>query len=78
MDCYIGQILWFAFDFEVQGFMKCDGRTLQVGQNQALFSLLGNKYGGNVHNGTFMIPNLKAEIGSYQICVAGIYPCRKD
>lgn len=75
MDFFIGQIIWFAFDYEVTGFVKCDGRTLEINRNQALFSLLGTKYGGD---GTtnFKLPNLNMETGSLQICINGIYPSR--
>jgi len=64
-----------AFDFEMRGFMKCDGRTLDISQYPALYSLIGNKYGGNGST-NFMLPNLKAETGSYQIYLDGIYPSR--
>lgn len=75
MDFFLGQIIWFAFDYEVEGFLKCDGRTLEVRQYQALFSLLFNKYGGDGMN-NFKIPNLSTETGSYQICINGLYPTR--
>ncbi len=52
--------------------MKCDGRTLDIAQYPALYSLIGNKYRGN-ETTNFMLPNLKAETGSYQICLNGIY-----
>jgi len=75
MDFFWGQIIWVAFDFEINGFMKCDGRALSISQNQALYSLIGTKYGGDgVTN--FMLPDIKAETGSYQICIQGIYPSR--
>ncbi|MFA6873234.1 MAG: phage tail protein [Bacteroidaceae bacterium] len=75
MDFFWGQIIWVAFDFEINGFMKCDGRTLQISEHQALYSLIGNKYGGNGMT-NFMLPNIKTETGSYQICIQGIYPSR--
>lgn len=75
MDFLWGQIIWVAFDFEIEGFMKCDGRTLQISQNQALYSLIGNEYGGD-GLASFMIPKLKTKIGSYQICTKGVYPPR--
>lgn len=75
MDFLIGQILWVAFDFEMKGFMKCDGRALPINQYQALFSLIGIKYGGDGRS-SFELPALNAETGSYQICVQGIFPMR--
>ncbi len=75
MDFFLGQIIWVAFDFEINGFMKCDGRSLPISQNQALYSLIGTKYGGDGVT-IFMIPDMKTETGSYQICIQGIYPSR--
>ncbi len=75
MDYFIGQIVWFAFDFEVDGFLRCNGQSLLVMRYQALFSLIETKYGGDGRT-TFCIPTLKTESGSYQICYRGIYPPR--
>ena len=44
---YLGQIEAFAFNFAPTGWLPCDGRTLPINQNQALFSLLGINYGGD-------------------------------
>jgi microcystin-dependent protein len=44
---YLGQIEAFAFNFPPSGWLPCDGRTLPIMQNQALFSLLGTTYGGD-------------------------------
>ncbi len=75
MDFFIGQIIWVAYNFEINGFMLCDGRSLPIMQYQALFSLLGTKYGGDGRT-VFNLPNLTTESGSYQICINGIYPAR--
>lgn len=76
MEEILGMVKLFAGNFAPLGFMKCDGQTLSISQNQALFSILGTTYGGN---GTvnFVLPKLAAPEGmSYVICVAGIYPPR--
>lgn len=44
---YLGQIEAFAFDFAPVGWLPCNGATLPINQNQALFSLLGTTYGGD-------------------------------
>lgn len=59
MDCYIGTILPWAVDYAPQDWLLCQGQLLPVAQYQALFSLLGTKYGGDGVS-TFALPNLKA------------------
>ncbi len=58
-DPFLGEIQIYAFNFAPRGWAFCNGQTLPVAQNQALFALLGTTYGGN---GTtnFLIPNLQA------------------
>jgi microcystin-dependent protein len=58
---YLGQIEAFAFNFAPTGWLPCDGRTLPINQNQALFALLGTTYGGDGMR-TFGLPKL-APIG---------------
>jgi microcystin-dependent protein len=55
---FIGQILWVAFDVVPKGWAPCDGRTLPISQNQALFTLIGTTYGGNGQT-TFALPDLR-------------------
>ncbi len=79
MDYLMGHILLFPYNFVPQGFMLCNGATLNITQNSALFSLIGNKFGGNGST-TFMLPNLantSAVAGmEYYIATMGIYPTR--
>lgn len=58
MDPFVGEIRMCAFAFAPQGWALCQGQILQVMQNQALFSLLGNKYGGDGRT-TFALPDLR-------------------
>lgn len=67
---YLGEIRWFAFNVIPNGYLPCDGRTLPINQNQALYALLGNTYGGNGTT-TFGIPNLQ---GRCVIHYSGDYP----
>ncbi len=55
---YIGEIIAMACNFAPAGFLPCDGRLLPIQSNQALFSLLGNTYGGN-GSVNFAIPDLR-------------------
>ena len=68
---YIGQLIDVAFDFAPPGFVKCDGTIYPCTYYPALFSLIGNKYGGDGKT-TFAVPNKPG----YCICVDGIYPSR--
>jgi microcystin-dependent protein len=38
---FLGQIQTFGFNFPPRGWAKCDGQLLPIGNNQALFALLG-------------------------------------
>lgn len=79
MDPLLGQIQLFAFGFVPSYWMMCDGRILNVSAYQALFSLIGNKFGGNGST-TFALPNLNTATPFpgmvYCISVQGIYPSR--
>jgi microcystin-dependent protein len=57
-DPYLGEICTFAFDYCPEGFVEADGRLLAVNANQALLSLLANRYGGDgITN--FAVPDLR-------------------
>ena len=47
MDEYIGTIKAFGFNFAPRGWALCNGATIPIAQNTALFSLLCTFYGGN-------------------------------
>ena len=54
---FIGEICTFAFSYCPQGFVNADGRLLPLQQNQALYALLGTRYGGDGRT-TVGVPNL--------------------
>jgi microcystin-dependent protein len=58
MDVYMGTISAFAFNYAPVGWLLCDGRELNVRDYQALYSLLGNMYGGT-EGSTFKLPDLR-------------------
>jgi microcystin-dependent protein len=70
---YIGQIQPFGFNFNPQGWAFCNGATLPIQQNTALFSLLGTQYGGNGQT-TFQLPNLAGRAGCQQGSGPGLTP----
>lgn len=57
-DPFIGQICTFVFDYCPDGFVEANGQLLPVNANQALFSLLSNRYGGNGST-NFAVPDLR-------------------
>lgn len=79
MDYLLGQILLFPFNFAPMGFMLCNGASLSIMQNSALYSLIGNKFGGDGRT-NFNLPNLtntSAVSGmEYYIATQGMYPTR--
>lgn len=73
---FIGVVKLFAGSYAPEGYLDCDGRTIRIMENQALFSILGTTYGGDGHT-TFGLPKLDP-VGHcrHVICVRGIYPSR--
>jgi microcystin-dependent protein len=65
MDQFIGEIEIFAFNFAPRGWAQCNGQTLSIQQNQALFALIGTTFGGN-GTSTFMLPNLQGMLAMGQ------------
>jgi len=58
---FIGEIRPFAFNFAPRGWAACDGATLAIATNQALFAILGTTYGGNGQT-TFQLPDLRGRV----------------
>jgi microcystin-dependent protein len=56
-DPFLGEIRIFAGNFAPSSWALCQGQSLSISQNTALFSLLGTTYGGNGVS-TFNLPNL--------------------
>jgi microcystin-dependent protein len=79
MDYILGTIVLYAYTFDPYGWYKCDGRSLPISENEALYSLLGSTYGGDDRT-YFNLPNM---LGlepmpnmSFYICLWGVYPTR--
>ncbi|GAB3521500.1 phage tail protein [Emticicia fontis] len=61
MEEYLGMIKMFAGNYAPQGYLLCEGQTLTVQQYTALYSLIGNTYGGQ--NGVnFKLPDLRGRM----------------
>ncbi|WP_433748566.1 InlB B-repeat-containing protein [Paenibacillus amylolyticus] len=77
-DPYLGEIRLFPYRAVPTGWMPARGQTLSLTQNTALYSLLGNKYGGDGKS-TFALPNLTnaaSEGMGYYIAMNGVFPSR--
>ncbi len=57
----LGTIMPWPVDFAPAGWAFCDGRLQSISQNQALYSLIGNMYGGNGIV-TFALPDLRGRV----------------
>jgi microcystin-dependent protein len=51
----------FGGNFAPKNYALCNGQTLAINQNQALFALIGTMYGGNGVT-TFLLPNLQSAL----------------
>ncbi|MBN7773271.1 phage tail protein [Clostridium aminobutyricum] len=80
IDYYVGGIVLFPYSFNLSGWLPCEGQEIQIIQYQALYTLIGTKFGGNGST-TFKLPNLTgAEPISgmrYYIAMTGIFPSRQ-
>jgi microcystin-dependent protein len=55
-DAFIGTIFMWPLSWAPVGYAFCQGQAIAVNENQALYSLIGNMYGGNSTN--FNLPDL--------------------
>jgi microcystin-dependent protein len=60
MDAYLGEVRAVGFNFAPRNWAFCSGQILPISQNTALFSLLGNTYGGDGKT-NFALPNLNGQ-----------------
>jgi microcystin-dependent protein len=70
---FIGEIQLYGFNFNPKGWAFCNGATMPISQNTALFSLLGTNYGGNGQT-TFQLPNFAGRAGCAQGQGPGLSP----
>lgn len=60
-DAFIGEIRMFPFGYAPIGWIVCSGQQVGLMQNQALYSLLGSRFGGD-NKTYFNVPNLNGRI----------------
>src|ERR1700753_2853952 len=58
---FLGQVIAVGFNFVPQGWLPCNGTTVPISENQALFALLGTTYGGDGVS-TFGLPDLRGRV----------------
>ena len=58
MDPYIGEIRLFPWGKIPDGWAACNGAEFRIHDNQALYTVIGNTYGG-VAGATFKLPDLR-------------------
>lgn len=63
---YLGEISMYAFTFAPLDWLNCNGGLIAISQNESLFSLLSDKFGGDGRT-TFGLPNMnsRAPVGAY-------------
>lgn len=83
VEPFLGQVMVFAGNFCPVGWLPANGQILSAQSYSALYSLLGNTYGGQYPN-TFALPNAApfttlTSGASMLVCIAangGVYPQR--
>jgi len=64
-EAFIGEIRFFSFNYAPNGWATCDGQTLPINQNQALFALIGTIYGGDgISN--FKLPDFRGRVMTHR------------
>ncbi len=63
-DPFIGEIRLFGGDFAPIYWALCDGRAIPNSQNEPLFTLIGNTYGGDDQH--FKLPDLRGRFPIHQ------------
>lgn len=61
MDYYVGEIRLFAGNYAPEGWAFCDGSLLTILGHEALYSLIGTRFGGDGSK-TFALPNLAGRL----------------
>lgn len=72
---YIGEIIPMLVSLPTNRWIPANGLTLPINQNQALFSLLGTKFGGDGQV-NFNVPNLNSSQSAlvYYVANTGVFP----
>jgi microcystin-dependent protein len=58
---FLSELRMVSFNFAPKGWAMCNGQTLPINQNQALFSLLGTTFGGDGRT-NFKLPDVRGRV----------------
>lgn len=77
MEPILGQIQLLPYSYAPTNWALCNGQTLEISKNTALYALLGTKFGGDGHI-TFALPNMKSTTTdvNYFIALKGTFPAK--
>lgn len=71
MDPILGSVFLWPLPWAPKGFALCQGQLLNIKTNVALYSLIGNKYGGDGVN-TFALPDFRGRCAVNENLTTGI------
>lgn len=83
VDSYMGEVCGTAATYCPDGTLPANGQTVQIRQYQALYALLGTRFGGDGKS-TFGLPNLRDNmpqpLASLTYCIVerGLWPPRVE
>lgn len=60
-DPFTGEIRALAFTFPPQNWSQCNGQQVLINQNNVLYAIIGNIYGGDLQN-YYNLPNMMGRI----------------
>lgn len=67
---YTGEIRYFGCDYAPSNWALCDGQELPIMQNDILYCILSDRYGGtytgDFNTSTFCLPNLQGKTPVHQ------------
>lgn len=73
LEPFLGDIMIVGFNFCPVGWTEAAGQILSISQNQALFALLGTRFGGDGVS-TFALPDLRGRLSLGQGAGPGLTP----
>jgi microcystin-dependent protein len=62
---YLSEIRIMSFNYAPRGWSLCNGSLLPINQNQALFSVIGTRYGGNGMT-NFALPDMRGRVPTHR------------
>lgn len=77
-DPFVGEVRLFEGTTPPSPWLRCDGQERRITQGQALYSLIGTKFGGD-GQATFKLPDLRSHEAAgarYFMPIEGVYPTR--